>query len=220
VTHAVATVAPPPVPKTLAGLLAQATHTGTGVAGALIEMPAQAMAQGLTHAIAGLTGPLLKALTQGPLLETLAQGLGQITHAPAGLTPGPTNPSTRVANAVSAAVESAAARTRALQAPWSITGARSLLGWPAPQSTSMSGGGSPAWGPGGVRVAAAALPRPAPVQGFAFPASAGNAGFGFSILLMLAGLLLLGALLVSGRLRLSSELWRPAPFVLILDRPG
>jgi hypothetical protein len=37
---------------------------------------------------------------------------------------------------------------------------------------------------------------------------------------MLAGLLVLGALLVSGRLRLSSELWRPAPYALNLERPG
>jgi hypothetical protein len=209
VTHAVATVAAP-VTTTRTGLLAQATHIVTGgVAGALSKVPAQSIAQSVTHAIAGLSG------------SPLAQRLGQMTHAPAGLSAGPATPPMR--NAVAAALESAAAPTRALAAGSSMAGARSLLGWPAPPATFVSAGGSPAWGSSGhgsPGVASRALTGPTPVQGFAFPASAGTAGFGFSILLMLAGLLLLGALLVSGRLRLSSELWRPAPFVLILDRPG
>jgi hypothetical protein len=214
VTHAVATVAAP-VTKTRTGLLAQATRIVTGgVAGTLTKVPARSIAQGVTHAIAGLTGSPLKAL---------AQGLGQITHALAGLSGGPATPLMRVANAVAAALESAAAPTSALATASSMAGARSLLGWPAPPATFVSARGSPASGSsdhGSPGVASRALPGPAPVQGFAFPASAGNAGFGFSIFLMLAGLLLLGALLVSGRLRLSSEPWRPAPFVLILDRPG
>jgi hypothetical protein len=212
VTHAVATVAAP-VTKTRTGLLAQATRIVTGgVAGALSKVPAQSIAQSVTHAIAGLTGSPLKAP---------APGLGQMTHDMAGLSAGPATPLMR--NAVAAALESAAAPTRALAAGSSMAGARSLLGWPAPPATFVSAGGSPAWGSSGhgsPGVASRALTGPTPVQGFAFPASAGTAGFGFSILLMLAGLLLLGALLVSGRLRLSSELWRPAPFVLILDRPG
>jgi len=66
-----------------------------------------------------------------------------------------------------------------------------------------------------------AIPAGAPPGGLAVPGSAAaSSGFGFSIFLMLAGLLVLGALLASGRLRLSSELWLPAPFVSLLARPG
>jgi hypothetical protein len=61
---------------------------------------------------------------------------------------------------------------------------------------------------------------PGPVQGTALPASAAASGFGFSIFLTLAGLLVLGALWAAHRLRLSSELWRLAPVVLIPERPG
>jgi hypothetical protein len=74
---------------------------------------------------------------------------------------------------------------------------------------------------GGFAGARGNAPAPAPLQGVSAPASAGaSSGVGFSLFAMLAGLLVLGALLVSGRLRLSSQLWRPAPFVLNLERPG
>jgi hypothetical protein len=43
---------------------------------------------------------------------------------------------------------------------------------------------------------------------------------GFSIFLMLAGLLRLAAPRTKRRLRLASEPWRQAPFVLIPERPG
>lgn len=43
---------------------------------------------------------------------------------------------------------------------------------------------------------------------------------GFSIFLILAGLLMLAAPQAKRRLRLASELWRPAPFVLIPEPPG
>jgi hypothetical protein len=63
-----------------------------------------------------------------------------------------------------------------------------------------------------------------PVSGFAgggLSSMAGGAsGVGLLDLLALAGLLLLGAPLAMRRLRLSSEPWRSAPFVLIPERPG
>jgi hypothetical protein len=63
-------------------------------------------------------------------------------------------------------------------------------------------------------------PAPGPLQGTALPASAAASGFAISIFLTLAGLLVLGALWAARRLRLSSELWRLAPYVLVPDRPG
>jgi hypothetical protein len=42
----------------------------------------------------------------------------------------------------------------------------------------------------------------------------------FSIFLTLAGLLLIGGPAAMRRLRLASQPWRSAPFVLIPERPG
>jgi hypothetical protein len=61
-----------------------------------------------------------------------------------------------------------------------------------------------------------AVPSPAP-GGVAPGATA--SGFGLSIF-VLAGLLVLGAPPARRRLRLSSEPWRVAPFVLLPERPG
>jgi hypothetical protein len=43
---------------------------------------------------------------------------------------------------------------------------------------------------------------------------------GFSVFLLLAGLMALGALQAKRRLRLASESWCPAPFLLMPERPG
>jgi hypothetical protein len=62
-------------------------------------------------------------------------------------------------------------------------------------------------------------PAPAPVGG-STPAGGGASGFGFSVLLTLAGLLVLGAPWAGRRMRLASESWSPAPFLLMPERPG
>jgi hypothetical protein len=49
---------------------------------------------------------------------------------------------------------------------------------------------------------------------------ASSFGIAFSIFFTLASLLLLGGLPAMRRLRLASEPWRAAPFVLIPERPG
>jgi hypothetical protein len=65
-----------------------------------------------------------------------------------------------------------------------------------------------------------APPEHAPSPGGASPATAAGTGFGLSISLILAGLLILAAPWAKRRLGLASEPWRPAPFVLIPERPG
>jgi hypothetical protein len=94
--------------------------------------------------------------------------------------------------------------------------------WTLPSGSGLGSSAYGAWSRGQVPSATSAVPAPGPIQGVAAPASAAasSSGFGLSLFLMLAGLLVLGALLVSGRLRLSSELWRPAPYALNLERPG
>jgi hypothetical protein len=62
-------------------------------------------------------------------------------------------------------------------------------------------------------------PTPAPTGGFSTATSA-SSGFGSIFFLTLATLLACGAPQALRRLRLASEPWRPAPFVLIPDRPG
>jgi hypothetical protein len=59
-----------------------------------------------------------------------------------------------------------------------------------------------------------------PSPGGASPATAAGAGSGLSIFLILAGLPMLAAPWAKRRLRLASEPWRLAPFVLIPERPG
>jgi hypothetical protein len=49
---------------------------------------------------------------------------------------------------------------------------------------------------------------------------ASTSGIAFPIFLTLAGLLLMGGLAAMRLLRLASEPWRRAPFVLIPERPG
>jgi hypothetical protein len=60
-----------------------------------------------------------------------------------------------------------------------------------------------------------------PAPGSVTPATGTGSGFGgLSIFLILAGLLMVAAPRTKRRLRLASEPWRPAPFVLIPERPG
>jgi hypothetical protein len=73
--------------------------------------------------------------------------------------------------------------------------------------------------------ASAAAPERPPAApqapGGSSSSSAGStAGSGFPILLLLAGLLLLGAPRATRRMQLASERWQLAPFLLIPDRPG
>jgi hypothetical protein len=67
----------------------------------------------------------------------------------------------------------------------------------------------------------ASAPVQAPGQSLAVPSFAGGAaGFGFSIFITLAVLLVLGAPWTRRRLRSAGRPRWPAPFVLIPDRPG
>jgi hypothetical protein len=63
-------------------------------------------------------------------------------------------------------------------------------------------------------------PAPSPLPGGSSGAMASTAGAAFAIFLTLAGLLLMGGLAAMRLLRLASEPWRRAPFVLIPERPG
>jgi hypothetical protein len=62
-------------------------------------------------------------------------------------------------------------------------------------------------------------PADAPASGFA-SAAGSSSGVAFLLFLLLAGLLALGAPWVRRLLRPSGGSWRPAPFVLIPERPG
>jgi hypothetical protein len=62
-------------------------------------------------------------------------------------------------------------------------------------------------------------PAPVPVGGFS-PEAGSSSGFAFSVFLTLAGLLVLGAPWARRRMRLASEPWPTAPFVLMPERPG
>jgi hypothetical protein len=73
--------------------------------------------------------------------------------------------------------------------------------------------------------ASSVSPRPTPSQplpgGSGSSGTAGSAGgAGFSIFLLLFGLLSIGGLAAMRLLRLASEPWHVAPFVLIPERPG
>jgi hypothetical protein len=63
-------------------------------------------------------------------------------------------------------------------------------------------------------------PVPSPPPAGSSGAMASSFGIAFSIFFTLASLLLLGGLPAMRRLRLASEPWRAAPFVLIPERPG
>jgi hypothetical protein len=65
-----------------------------------------------------------------------------------------------------------------------------------------------------------AAPAPAPLPQGSSGAMAGGVGVAFSIFLILAGLLLIGGLATMRLLRLASESWRMAQFVLVPERPG
>jgi hypothetical protein len=78
-------------------------------------------------------------------------------------------------------------------------------------------GGHPAVGP---IVGIPAAPNPAPLPQGSSGATASGVGVAFSIFLILAGLLLIGGLAAMRLLRLASEPWRVAQFVLVPERPG
>jgi hypothetical protein len=61
---------------------------------------------------------------------------------------------------------------------------------------------------------------PGPSPGGASESTVAACGFAVSIFLTLAGLSMLAAPRAMRRLRLASEPWRVAPFVLIPERPG
>jgi hypothetical protein len=65
-----------------------------------------------------------------------------------------------------------------------------------------------------------ATPGPSPGPGGGSAPSGGASGFGFSVFLTLAGLLVLGAPWATRRTRLASESWLVAPFLLMPERPG
>jgi hypothetical protein len=69
-------------------------------------------------------------------------------------------------------------------------------------------------------VGALISPEPAPLPGGSTGGVASGAGVFFSVFITLASLLLMGSLAAMRLLRLASESWRPAPFVLIPERPG
>jgi hypothetical protein len=62
-------------------------------------------------------------------------------------------------------------------------------------------------------------PGPGPPPGGVSTATGAPSGFGLSIFLTLAGLLMLGGPPAIGRLRLSSAPWLPSPFFLMPERP-
>lgn len=89
-------------------------------------------------------------------------------------------------------------------------------------SALASGTGAPGTGVG-VRPATTPVAPPEhapPSPGGASPATAAGTGSGLSIFPILAGLLMLAVPWAKRRLRLASEPWRLAPFVLIPERPG
>jgi hypothetical protein len=110
-----------------------------------------------------------------------------------------------------------------------LSGAPStLLGqsiWTLPADFALASGTGALGMGAGVRPTTTAMPvapseNAPPSPGGASPATAAGTGFGLSISLILAGLLMLAAPWAKRRLGLASEPWRLAPFVLIPERPG
>jgi hypothetical protein len=102
-----------------------------------------------------------------------------------------------------------------------------LLGAPGAHPTMALTPGTPA---PGLRLVAPArggvgspppmpVPVPVPVGGVGGVAGSGS-GSGASLFFVVAGLLLLGGSWRTRRLRIFSGSWRPAPFVLVPERPG
>jgi hypothetical protein len=105
-----------------------------------------------------------------------------------------------------------------------LPGSRSILPFGV-ASTALASLGGPlsvlASGAGHNGSPPASIPAsPGPSPGGASESTGAACGFALSIFLTLAGLPMLAAPRVMRRLRLASEPWRLAPFVLIPERPG
>ncbi len=96
--------------------------------------------------------------------------------------------------------------------------AAAAASWEAAVTAGASADGS--GHPRSVNGSTPASPAPSPVPGGASSSTMGAAGMGFSTFFTLAGLRLPGPLRAIRRLRLSSEPWLTACFVLIPERPG
>jgi hypothetical protein len=135
---------------------------------------------------------------------------------PSGLLPAPGAPQGISTSAKELLVESAATLLAQLaQLAQSGTAIESLSTFtPSPTGGNRHRAGTPA------ASSVPPAPAPRPVPGGSSPAMASTSGIAFSTFLTLAGLLLMGGLAAMRLLRLASEPWRRAPFVLIPERPG
>jgi len=215
------------------------TSAAGASAGKLITHVARAAASTPTHTVAELTSGT-DAQTRTLVVSALSgrgpgDGAGGVPGDRASGPPAPT------AGASGAPTGTASLASAAPSSPLLAGSVLGSLSWRAPQGmtglalASATLGAGASTGPErsgsatltGAHASEASpavperLPVTPPVPGGVSSSSAGSpGGSGFPILLLLAGLLLLGAPRATRRMQLASERWRLAPFLLIPDRPG
>ncbi|HWG08194.1 MAG TPA: hypothetical protein VN672_04200 [Solirubrobacteraceae bacterium] len=204
-------------------------------AGEVVAPATKVLTQGpssTTQAAGEVVAPATKVLTQGPSSTT--QPAGAATHAaPDTVAPTLSGPS-------SSPPLSAAPPSLGVEEPQlPLGGEQSSKGpggptiLPGPRSILSFGVASPALASLGSLVAysasgaghngppPASIPSsPAPSPGGVSESTVAACGIALSIFLTLVGLAMLAAPRATRRLRLASEPWRLAPFVLIPERPG
>ena len=204
----------------------------SGVTTGSIQAVAAPSSKDLPQAAGEVVAPATKVLTQGPSSTT--QPAGAATHAaPDTVAPTLSGPS-------SSPPLSAAPPSLGVEEPQlPLGGEQSSKGpggptiLPGPRSILSFGVASPALASLGSLVAysasgaghngppPASIPSsPAPSPGGVSESTVAACGIALSIFLTLVGLAMLAAPRATRRLRLASEPWRLAPFVLIPERPG
>jgi hypothetical protein len=220
-----------------AASVTSAAHSFTGSSSAAAK-PVTPLGSGLMGTAAGATRPVSQlssatALAHGGPLPSVAQSLasGSVDgHAASSLalSSGESFSSALMAGHVPAPTVPAWAKTPSGTAgvlAYASSGGASLAGLAASTSTLVSVLASvPASrlvsGPAQSSFRSAPAPPPEPLTGGASPSAAATSGFGFSIFLGLAGLLVLGASSVARRARLAGESCGAPAFALIPERPG
>jgi hypothetical protein len=230
-------------------VVAPAVRTATQSTGSVVAPATKVVTQGLgsaTRAAGDVVAPAVRTATQStgsvvaPATKVVTQGVGSATRAIAATThaasdtlaPVPSSPSS--SPPLSAAPSSLRVEVPGLPLGGGqssrgtgepvLPGSRSILPLGVASTALASLVGLLAGLPSGAAhngSPPASIPSsPGPGPGGVSESTVAACGFALSIFLTLAGLPMLAAPRAMRRLRLASEPWRLAPFVLIPERPG